>query len=48
MTKPYLNLEQRQYIRIGTTYGALLELNIALKKLFRELEKPLKQLLNYL
>ena len=46
MTKPYLNLEQRQLIRLGTTYGALLELNIALKKFLRELEKPLKNLLN--
>ena len=46
MKKPLFNLEERQLIRFGCTYGALLELKIALKHLFRELEKPIKQLLN--
>jgi hypothetical protein len=46
MKKPLLNLEQRQLIRLGTTQGAFIELNIALKHLFRELEKPITKLLN--
>jgi len=45
MKKPYLNSEQREHIKYDTTLGAFLTLNIALKKFFREVFKPIDEVL---
>ena len=50
MKKPYLNKEQRETLKfhrdIEFIYaGACLELHIAVKKLLREIEKEIKNLL---
>jgi len=41
MKAPYLNKDQRELIYLSTTLGAVLILNIAIKKLCREIRRSL-------
>ena len=45
MKKPHYNKEDRDLMNTDTLLGAQLRLNIALKKLMREIDKKLKQIL---